>query len=164
MPNLWGQLVDSVPGDLTYTCMNSPLPRCVLYATDAETMTGNATTYLTFGAASEQSDPLAFHSTTTNTGRITPNVAGLYRVVTCVGASQVLGTSARIILRQNGSTIFASEAADLSGTAANTALSVTGCIKFNGTTDYVEVGITNGQATNRTTRFKALAVFFLGAV
>lgn len=158
---LWGQYVDGDQPTAAET--NSPLPRCVLYATDAQQATANTTVWATFGAGTEQSDPLGFHSTTTNTERITPTVAGLYRVVGNWRVNGAMGAGARITLRLNGTTTIAMEANDLANTAANSALSVITTLKLNGTTDYVELGITNGSATNRTCTFKGLAVIFLGA-
>jgi hypothetical protein len=58
--------------------LNTPVPRCRVYNSAAIPLTTGVGTALTFDAL--QYDNAALHSLTVNTGRITPNQAGLWRV------------------------------------------------------------------------------------
>lgn len=54
---------------------------CKLRQAAAQTITSSTDTKLLFGASSEDSDALGWHSTATNTSRITPTLTGWYDVI-----------------------------------------------------------------------------------
>jgi hypothetical protein len=102
------------------------------------TRTAATGTVYTIGASgytyTEDRDTLAWHSAATNTDRITPNVAGLYRVTVAVQhAANALGTR-RVQIFKNTTAI-----AGLSGSAVSpgsAVVSSTAVIEMNGSTDY----------------------------
>jgi hypothetical protein len=75
------------------------------------TATRSATTAVDYsvGAAgllyTEYIDPLGWHSAVTNTDRITPNVAGVYRITSSASFTNNSTNSRRTEIRVNGSTI-----------------------------------------------------------
>jgi len=95
-----------------------------------------ATDY-TIGAASflytEVSDTLGWHSAVSNTDRITPNVAGLYRVTNNNNFGAGTTGYRRAVINVNGSLISASATLALYAPG----VSATAVVSLNGTTDYI---------------------------
>lgn len=155
-----GQFVDNTAP--TAAELNTPFGGCVLYRTTSLTLTGNALTTILFGTSGmEVIDPLGWHSTTTNTGRITVSIAGIYRFNATVKADGTLGNGAYARFVKNGTTVVAQEAADLAAHAAESAFSIswTGVLAAN---DYLEFAVRNNQATNRGTTFAGFGGYLLG--
>lgn len=98
----------------------------------------------------DDKDQQDWHSTSTNTGRITPDVAGWYRCTANGGFSGLGAGNVRTILyiRKNG-TIFARS--DITKGAANSTCyhSVVCDQYFNGTTDYLDSVVFNGDSASR---------------
>lgn len=155
-----GQFTDgTAPTDAE---LNTPLATCVLYKTASQTIASGATVFWTFTTAGQEvTDPLGWHSITTNTSRITVSIAGIYRFNATVKTSGELGTTASSQFRKNGTTVVAREAADQSGagTEASFSISWTGELAAN---DYLEFGTTNGSASSRTSTFVGFAAHLLG--
>lgn len=86
----------------------------------------------------EDVDSAGIHSTVSNTGRITPNVAGWYRITATVHwASNATGRRATAILVNGANARYGQIAPGSSaGTISTT---VTRTLQANGTTDYFEV-------------------------
>lgn len=106
----------------------------------AQTGIVNSTaTAITF-TASDEIDTDGFHSTSTNTSRVTPTVAGLYQVqggVAIAGATDFTAVQAYLAL--NGSALAPAHRIT-PGTASQTlVLPVSALIQCNGSTDYFEI-------------------------
>jgi uncharacterized protein with beta-barrel porin domain len=119
-----------------------------LSGTNAQAITNGVITDVTFGAGTETLDVSNWHSTTTNTARITPTIAGYYL---CGGFAVFnrTGASSRFseFIIKNGVT-YAAEATILGGdypvaVAQN-------IVYFNGSTDYVTLAMyqTTGGTVN----------------
>jgi hypothetical protein len=111
--------------------------------------TGNASggnLVLTFGAGSEDIDTHGYHDEVTNNTRVTPLIAGYYRIVVKpVLAASTTITSVNAYVRKNGSAIERSGNHKPSATSAtNTAggIALEAWLTANGTTDYFEGGVT----------------------
>lgn len=119
---------------LTAADLNTGMPACVLRKSSQSIPNATITTF-TFGSGEEVHDPYDWHSTATNTDRITPDIAGIYLVV--FNMNNVAGSmSGRLLIaiRKNG-TDFGRF--DVTPTAVEGA-TVTGIINANGTTDYFD--------------------------
>lgn len=85
-------------------------------------------------AFTESTDTLGWHSPTVNPERVTPNVAGLYRVIaTSQTAANVTGNR-RVLIMKNGSAYAESTFASVNTLSTNSATAV---MTMNGTTDYI---------------------------
>lgn len=103
----------------------------------AATSSQAAGTPVTFDT--EDWDPFAFHSTSVNTSRITPSVAGYYRFT---GQVYMAGTTGALAawLRKNGATAIPSGQRDGgSPTSQVRSAEADAQVYCNGTTDYVEI-------------------------
>lgn len=132
-------------------------PLCILTKTAVQSI-ANAGAVLTFDG--EVFDSHNMHSTSVNTSRITPTVAGYYRFEGIVHWSAVTGARRGLGIRINGGTIY------YGGISTGTAVGAIGhpaslIIYMNGTTDYAEAYAfqDSGSATNTadqtSTRFSA---------
>lgn len=124
-------------------------PVCRLVAQSSQSAASNTTVAVTFGTSSEIIDTHNFHSESTNNSRITPNVAGYYRVTghAAFGARDDYRVTDSY-LRLNGSTTVPGSSGRVnyptfSGTNSTTSSQVMthseAIINFNGSTDYVEL-------------------------
>jgi hypothetical protein len=97
-----------------------------------------ATNY-SIGAASflytEIIDPLGWHSAATNTDRITPNVAGVYRITVTSSFANNATNNRRAELLLNGSTF----GTGVTSTIFGNNVQLSGVIQLNGSTDYFTV-------------------------
>lgn len=125
---------------LATASVSKPLVRLVQQT--AQSIASNTDVAVTFGASSEDTDTNGFHDTGTNTSRITPTVAGYYRLtgmVTYAADTDLVDYYA--VLAKNGTavqrarTILASTAT----TSTSRTISVTGILQANGSTDYFEL-------------------------
>lgn len=107
----------------------------------------------------EEYDTHGYHSTSSNTTRITPTQAGVY---TFLGSgmfeAQATGTYSDVFFRKNGTDHYSggSRVPILSGTSAHGGVAFA-TIEMNGSTDYVELTLRQDSAgadnTNTTTPF-----------
>lgn len=126
-----------------------PIGRLVAQA--AQTLADNTQVALTFGTSSEVYDTHNFHSESTNNSRVTPTVAGYYRVYgTVFMTSLANGTTLDLNVRTNGANNLApgprlggaaghSVAGGAFSTAQAWSISVTALVSMNGSTDYFEL-------------------------
>ena len=132
--------------------VNRPVTRLVQQA--VQSISNNTLTALTFGAGSEEIDTHGFHDTATNTSRVTPSVAGYYRVrglyFSITGADYTLLEAS---VGKNG--------AAMAGCGRRVPPLITGAqsieagaiVSCNGSTDYIELLVlqTNSGATAKNT-------------
>jgi hypothetical protein len=124
-------------------------------AGSATALSAGALTKVNF--SSEQWDTANCYDT--GTSRFTPNVSGYYQISSTVRADISNNSVLHIYLRKNGNdAVTGSFIAVTSGQAAST---VSGLIFFNGTTDFIEVGVFSGSAGNTVT---GIACTFQGAL
>ena len=128
---------------LTAADVNVGLPSCLLESA-SQTVATATLVDLTF--STESYDPLGWHSTSTNTERITPNIAGVY--LASVGTSDIsFGVAGRVVLSiaKNNSII---SRFDMSATLIYGG-SVSVVVEMNGTTDYLTFKVLHSHGTNR---------------
>jgi hypothetical protein len=117
-----------------------PLVRLVQQS--AQSLASDTDTAITFGASSEDVDTHGFHDTSTNTSRITPTLAGWYRLSGTVWlAADTDVTSFYASIGKNGS-VVARNRLVLPSTATSSAFrsfAVTALLQANGSTDYFEL-------------------------
>lgn len=108
---------------------------CILSGLIAQVIANGVVTNVNFGAGTETFDPNGWHSTTVNTDRITPNVAGYYLAVARVTFNRV-GAGVRFagFIGKNGG-YGENENGFLGGNYPSPVCSVV--LYMNGTTDYV---------------------------
>lgn len=114
-------------------------PICRVYQNAVQSIPNNANTIITFTA--EDIDTHGFHSTSVNTGRITPTVAGIYRFTgTLFIAGATDYSNIAVWVRKNGATAL-QPAARIGNMASSQAMSLitSAMVDMNGTTDYVEL-------------------------
>lgn len=122
--------------DLT---INGPIGR--LIQTVAQTgIASNTATAATF--TTEDIDSHNFHDTGSNTSRVTPTIAGVYRVngsISLAGATDY--TILQALIRKNGSTSLppAYRSTGVSTSAQSLVFGTTALVDCNGSTDYFEV-------------------------
>jgi hypothetical protein len=143
--------------DLQYA-IAPPVGRLV--ATSAQTLTDNTQVAIAFGSGSEDRDTDNFHSTTVNNSRVTPTIAGIYRVYgTLFVSSLVNGVTVDVNVRMNGSSNLApgsriggaaghGVAAGAFSTANAFSLDVTAQVECNGSTDYFELVARQNSASD----------------
>jgi hypothetical protein len=143
---------------LTASELNNAIPLCIL-ENAAMVIPASAATNVTF--STEVLDPLGWHSTSTNTSRITPNISGYYFVTMQLNDITGGGALTRALMRmnKNGATLAIPIQMDTTGEDDDFALS--GYVFCNGTTDYIEMNIlqTNAGSTNRTISARFTAEF-----
>lgn len=141
---------------LTATRLNQVLQaRCHAYQTTTQTITTGTITAITFNA--EAYDPFGFHSTSSNTSRITPNIAGTYAVFgqVCWAANTTGDRTAQIYKNGAGvDTLPYSGQRAMAGTGLSFGFShCQGTVSMNGTTDYLELTGTHDKGSNLDTAY-----------
>lgn len=138
-------------------------PTCKVHKSGTQSLSSGSATAITFDT--EDYDPDGIHSTASNTSRITPSTAGVYKITAHAEIAAGSSAGARTAeLRINGSTIIArnNQISLANGLLANS-LEVTADHKFNGSTDYVELILTQGSGGALNCNSADLAVGRLGA-
>jgi hypothetical protein len=102
-------------------------------------------------------DPLAWHSAVTNTDRIIPNVAGVYRVTATSQTALNVTGNRRIWISKNGGSVGESTFASANTNSTNSA---SAAMSLNGSTDYVTVSTTQNSGASLTVTAQ-VAVEFL---
>ena len=111
---------------------------CAVTQTSAQTLTTSTDTVITFNAETFDTD--GFHSTSTNTGRITipAGLGGYYRFYFTVGLNAQTNGRRQCSLRKNGTdTLFTVETSELGVAFVNPTLTSTGTVSLVAT-DYLE--------------------------
>lgn len=119
---------------LTAAELNAGLPTCVLENASVSLVDGTA---LPVPFTTEVTDINGWHSTTVNTSRITPNIAGTYLVTMQINDVSVGLTRSLIQLLKNGSTTTIPIMTDTTGIFDD--YNAIGFATANGTTDYFEM-------------------------
>lgn len=123
-----------------------------IVATGTQSLADNTLTAITFTAADEL-DSDGFHNPSVNPTRMTPTVAGWYRVTGCVWfAAMTTPVRSAAFLRKNGSGNMAPTNEDAASTRIHSR-AITMLVSFNGTTDYVELcGLQDSSGAVNTTQ------------
>ena len=143
---------------LTASELNNAIPLCIL-ENASMVIPASTTTQVTF--STEVLDPLGWHSTSTNTSRITPNISGYYFVTMQLNDITSSGTLTRALMSliKNGEALAIPIQMDTEGSSYDFALP--GYVFCNGTTDYIEMRVfqTNAGSTSRTINARFTAEF-----
>jgi hypothetical protein len=128
----------STINDLIRFALNKPVGR--LRQGTAQTGIVNSTTTAVTFAAGDEIDTDNFHDIATNNTRVTPTVAGVYRVT---GAVSIAGntdyTQVQCFFQKNGTALAPAHRITPSATSNTLVLPVSAEIQCNGTTDYFEI-------------------------
>lgn len=158
----------STINDLIRGTLNRPWTRLALQAN--QSIPNTTATAVLFGAGSEIRDDRNWHSTSTNTDRITPDLPGRYQVIGNVYFAANATGDRRIYAAKNGATSnnWSREIAN----GSNGINSIVGGIyECNGTTDYLSLQVfqsagaaLNIQGTGDTTFSTTFEVVYLGGL
>lgn len=123
-------------------------PLVVLVQATVQSISDATDTAITFGTGSEEIDTHGFHSDTTNTSRVTPTVAGYYRVFGKfhIGARADFSTITAFVFKNGG--VVTRERVGPNATALSRTVTVTKILSLNGSTDYVELYGNQDNAAN----------------
>jgi len=138
-------------------------PLVVLVQQSAQSIPSATDTAVTFGASSETVDTHGMHDTGSNTSRITPTVAGWYRLVGVVPmAADTDVIDYRVSLAKNGTALPGRVRWPMPSTATastSRSLATTALVTANGTTDYFEVMVQQVQAAAASLNTNVAATF-----
>lgn len=137
--------IDLAASDYISTRNAASGPAFAAYATSTQSISNNTPTKLTFGTA--EYDTASCYSTANS--RFTPNVAGYYQI----NASAVMGGAAAYFslkLYKNGS-LYKQGPQHGSSSQSGLAAGISGLVYLNGTTDYVEIYITQAVGSSVST-------------
>ena len=128
-------------------------PTCRVRRATAQTITSQAEPMTGISFTSEDFDVRGWHSTSTNPTRVTPDVAGLYLVATTIEFMPNATGARSVRIGVNGLAIpqglsQVTHQAVVTGVPTN--VSTTAVVVLNGTTDFIEVGVsqTSGADLN----------------
>lgn len=126
--------------------------RCELVQTVAQSYTSGSSVAVTFDT--EISDADGWHSTSSNTERVTPNKAGTYLVIAGLHfAAATTTTSVHALIGKNGTAVDTSHRQKPNNTSQTSTAEVVGTVTVNGTTDYITligVQVDSGAAARNT--------------
>lgn len=127
--------------------------RCLAYNSTTQSITGGATTVLTFDSETYDNDNM--HSTSSNTGRITFNTAGAYTVIGYVNYPSTTGY-VYVEFRLNGTTVLAANSVPA---VSGDATVVTPAMDYLfAPSDYIEMRCFNGTTKSVTARLAAHSI------
>jgi hypothetical protein len=133
------------------TTIEKPLVRLIQQS--AQSLPSATNTALTFGTSSEDIDTHGFHSTSSNTSRVTPTVAGYYRCRAHLHMASGANNLTQLVvgIGKNGTrvdphTVYRPDPSTAATGAASEAI-----VSCNGSTDYIEA-IVNQQNSGSTSR------------
>lgn len=130
-------LAEDIDDDVSTIVTGLSKPVGFISQATAQTMADATYTAITFTA--EDFDTHNFHSTSSNTSRVTPTIAGYYRFTGAVTfEAQSTGVGLDVHFRKNGSTDV-NGAVRIPGTTTIVSQQFTRMIAMNGSTDYVEL-------------------------
>lgn len=131
-------------GDVIYasdmnTVINATTEKPIGRATQSVSQALADATFVAVTLTNEDYDTHGFHSTSSNTSRITPTVAGYYRFTGIVSwEAQSTGVGIDAHFRLNGSTSVTG-AVRIPGTTTIAAQQVTVTVAMDGSSDYIEL-------------------------
>ncbi len=129
----------------------------------AQSMTSGTAAALTFGTGSEDIDTHGFHDVSVNNTRITPTIAGYYRLSGCFSMSSATYTQSLAGFRKNGSNVspLTTLRPDAASASANSTPATAVTLTANGSTDYFEfIGQQNSGGAQNTSVAAGLASVF----
>lgn len=112
-------------------------PVCIATRSSTQTLTTGVGANLQWNA--EDYDRLSWHSTSVNTDRITPTIAGLYEVSVCVSFDTSASGGRIIDIQKNGSTSVCQQRTHGGFSFTGMMLNAHTFVELNGSTDYVNV-------------------------
>jgi hypothetical protein len=125
-------------------------PVCKLIQGSAQSIPNSTATAVTFGVGSEDIDTHGFHDTSVNPSRVTPNVAGYYRVTATYASAANTANQLVCNIAKNGTTVqpFHRETPAATSAAKNVLNST--IVQCDGVSDYIEMYVTqnSGGALN----------------
>lgn len=136
---------------------------CQLVQASAQTVAYNTPTTVTFGV--EDLDPRGWHSTSSNTDRVTPDIAGWYRVTFLAEWSTDTDYTRLLVdVQKNGALVgtprmgWDLRAASAAGLSPVDMMASSPLISMNGTTDYISLGAyqTNASSGSATVQCRLL--------
>lgn len=126
---------------------SSEKPVVQIYLAAPQSIPDNTLTALSFGA--ENLDSHGFHSTTVNPTRVTPTIAGIYRVYASLFlAGRTDYATVKLVTRKNGAELAPCASWGNLDNAVTHGFSYTGLVVMNGTTDYVEICVQQDNTAN----------------
>lgn len=150
-----------VSGEILYaTELNSPFASCIMTTTTVQAIATATATTVSFANADEVRDPLGWHSDATFPPRIYPTITGIYLVDGMVQLAANSGTGAYLQLVKNA-TVVASTAGDLSGTGANSSLSLSTTVSLT-STDYIYLAVFQNSGVSVNITNKTFSAILLG--
>lgn len=131
----------NLAADSAFTSAFPPIAArvCKVYRSAALTLTNNSAVAIAWDA--EELDPNGWHDNSTNPSRITPNIAGKYRVSAVWRSSDAFADQKQAVLalRKNGSDLRGgTDERWTSGTTGKPAPRASTVADMNGSTDYFE--------------------------
>jgi len=111
--------------------------RAITVLQDSLTVPNSTFTIMAFGSGTEIIDVGGWHDTSTNNTRITPNIAGVYRLTGYLDSAS--GGADYIVFRARKNGSAQSGAAQYSGTNIIADTNIDLIVEANGTSDYFEV-------------------------
>lgn len=130
--------LDTLEGKVESAASKKPVGRLV-QAVAQTGITNNTMTAVTF--TTEELDTGGFHSTSVNTSRVTPTVAGVYRVHGAVSAiGQVDYASVEVAILVNATAVAPATRFNPGSAGQTTVIQAEALVTCNGSTDYFGVG------------------------
>lgn len=132
------RLTATVIQQLADYTVNKPVVR--LIATTTQNLTDNTAAAIAFGTSSTIIDTHSYHSEVTNNTRVTPLIAGYYRVYGLVAYSaQTTYLSLQSVIRFNGVDQAGNQRNGPNATSSPRGVPAEGTFLCNGSTDYLEI-------------------------
>lgn len=132
--------------------LNAGLPCCVVEVASQSMPSGTTTS---FAYSTEISDTYGWHSTVTNTDRITPDIAGIYLAVW--SCDEITSNSNRLVLALRDATTNEIGRYDVDGSTTRGS-TLAAFLSMNGTTDYVYSTMFQNTGVNLTVTNARLAL------
>lgn len=148
-----GDIINAVDiNDIFDVTVDKPIGR-IRQGTAQTGITNSTNTMVTF-TATDEIDTHAFHNPASNSSRVTPTVAGTYRVTGGVAlGGNTDYTQVQAFLAKNGTALAPAHRITPSATSNTLVLPVSALIECNGSTDYFEIGFNasrSGAGTSAT--------------
>jgi hypothetical protein len=142
---------------LTAAELNAGLPCCLISNSTSVSIASGSLTEITYD--SDDNDNYGWHSTSLNTGRITPDIPGIYLAVfRCT--TPIINGRLLLLLRKNGSVELGRF--DVTSTS-NEGATVSRIMELNGTTDYVNTYVEQTSGTAKSVTPNLSLVWIAGA-
>jgi len=125
--------------------LNNAIPLCIL-ENSAMAIPASVGTNVTF--STEVLDPLGWHSTSVNTSRVTPNIAGYYLVTMQLNDISGAGNTRALLRCNKNGTDISPIRIQMDTDGSFDDFGISGYVSLNGTTDYLEMNILQANSGN----------------